>query len=254
MKRPAIQLYFGDLLKNPRVLRCSWGGRGVLIWTMSILHDSDEYGAVRWPLVEIAQAVGCPVTLIRELATKGVLKGSDTRVDPYRWAPSHAGKRGPEIVLVPEQDGPLWYSSRMVRDEYKRTNRGLGTRFGQPGKLPTTPPDTPPSGTPSRANGDGEGAPQGPPTRREGAGASASSSISTAVVTPTDNAHATPHSKVNGGHKNALENQHRGAWRRDPNLALAHAAALGIRARPGETVEQLVARCDAKEAEKPRAA
>lgn len=223
MKRPAIQLYFGDLLKNPRVLRCSWAARGALIWTMSILHDSDEYGAVRWPLVEIAQAVGCPATLIRELATKGALKGDDNHVEAYRWAPSHAGKRGSEIVLVPEQDGPLWYSSRMVRDEYKRTNRGIATRIGPGGKLPTPPPNTPPRGTPNRGNGDGNGGPSAPPSRGEGGGASASSSF-TSIALPEPIATArgltgTPQNTIKTiGNKLTIKGVKHGGMSRDEQL------------------------------------
>lgn len=170
MKRPAIQLYFGDWLRNAKLRRCSWGARGVLIEVMALMHDSDEYGTLRWQLDEIAQAVGAPPSFLRELATKGVLKGGDKQVPAYRWAPSHGGKRGSEVVLVEEQPGPLWYSSRMVRDEYKRTKRGIGTRFGPGGKLPTAPPNPTPSASPTQREGDGEGGETGPPIRREGGG------------------------------------------------------------------------------------
>lgn len=242
MKRPAIQLYFGDLLKNPRVLRCSWAARGALIWTMSILHDSDEYGAVRWPLAEIAQAVGCPVTLMRELATKGALKGGDTHAEAYRWAPSHAGKRGAEVVLVPEQEGPLWYSSRMVRDEYKRTNRGLGTRFGQPGKLPTAPPNQTPDKPPTRGNGGGDGSPHSPPTRREGAGASSSSSVSSIAklgVIPTEEG---PAGKGNGAVENEASSTSKingkGMEFDDPKWIAASAITVDRPRREGEAYSE----------------
>lgn len=247
VKRPAIQLYFGDLLKNPNVRRCSWAARGALVWTMSLLHDSDEYGALRWTLMEIAQGIGCPLQLVKELADKNALKGGDRHVPEYRWAPSHAGKRGPEVVLVPEQDGPLWYSSRMVRDEYKRSNRGVGTRFGGTMKLPTGTPTPAPSGTPSRANGDGNGSPNGPPSQREGAGASSSSSSSTMQLTDfaadarTREPSEAP-AKSTAGHKNGHENQKLAAitgWMTDDKACEAKAAACGIKPLRGETYAQL---------------
>lgn len=252
MKRPAIQLYFGDLMKNPKVKRCGWAARGVLIWTMALLHDEEEYGAVRWPLIEIAQAVGCPFTLMRELADKGALKGGDKRVEAYRWAPSHAGKRGPEVILVPEQEGPLWYSSRMVRDEYKRTKCGIGTRFGTSGKLPTGTPDTSPSGTPSRANGDGDGSPSGPPNRGEGDGASSSSSSSTKQCSepPTSSRDPLQTEKSTAGHNNGLQKQPFAT--RSPEGAKAKAESLGMRTMPGETTEQLVARINMEIAQRER--
>src|SRR6185295_538142 len=104
MDRPAIQLYFGDFEGNEKVKRCTWGARGALLYVMGLLHRSDEYGALRWPLKEIAGAIGAPLALVKEIVAKGCLKGSDTHVEAYRWAPRHAGKRGPEVVLVPEQD------------------------------------------------------------------------------------------------------------------------------------------------------
>ncbi len=162
MKRPAIQLYFGDLFKNPKVKRCSWAARGALVWTMGLFHDSDEYGMLHWPLDEIAQAVGCPMKIMQELAIKGAIKGHDIHCPAYLWAPSHAGTLGPEVVLIREQEGPLWYSARMVRDEYLRNTRGATTRFGV---------NPSPKETPSRRVGE-------TPSQRQGDGASSSSSVS----------------------------------------------------------------------------
>lgn len=168
MKRPAFQFYPADWRNNAKLRRCSWAARGAWIDVLGLLHDSDEYGVLRWPLKEIAQAVGCPLALVKELADKGVLKGCDTgRCTALRYAPMHAGRRGPEVVLVAEQSGPVWYSSRFVRDEFIRLARGAGTRFGES-------PDPPPKG------GIGE-APKPPPSRRQGDGAS-----STSTSTPSD--------------------------------------------------------------------
>lgn len=238
MKRPAIQLYFGDLMKNPKVKRCGWAARGVLIWTMALLHDEEEYGAVRWPLIEIAQAVGCPFTLMRELADKGALKGGDKRVEAYRWAPSHAGKRGPEVILVPEQEGPLWYSSRMVRDEYKRTNRGVATRFGPGGKLPTGTP----SAEPTRGEGGQHDPPNGTPSRREGGGASSSSSSSiNGVHTPGIDARAIIGAKPLG-EKSPSKTKPGNGWQRSRDGQLAMGEYLGLPPRRGEVEAEYKAR------------
>ena len=43
---------------------------------------------------------------------------------PFIFCAIHAGKRASPVVLIPVQEGPLWFSSRMVEDEYKRTVRG----------------------------------------------------------------------------------------------------------------------------------
>lgn len=248
MKRPAIQLYFGDWLRNAKLRRCSWGARGVLVDVMALMHDSEEYGVLRWPLVEIARAVGCPVSLTKELAEKAVLKGGDKRVDAYRWAPSHAGTRGAEVVLVAEQEGPLWYSARMVRDEYKRTNRGVGTRFGTPAKLPTTTPKSSPSGTPSRGNGDANGAPYPSPSRREGDGASTAFSSSTMQFAESTQQRARDDGseRSTAGHKNGLKFKGKGssAWRRDAGAALEQARLRGFDALRGESTEELVRRID----------
>lgn len=40
------------------------------------LHDSDVYGACRWPSVNLAGAAGVPLKLAKELAQKNALKGA----------------------------------------------------------------------------------------------------------------------------------------------------------------------------------
>lgn len=95
------------------------------------MHDSDAYGLLRWPLAEIAQALGAPARILRELATKSVIRGADKgECTEFVYIPRHAGVDGEPVVLIPTQVGPLWYSSRMVRDEYVRSKRGEGSRFG----------------------------------------------------------------------------------------------------------------------------
>lgn len=252
MKRPAIQLYFGDWLRNAKLRRCSWGARGVLVEVMALMHDSEEYGALRWPLVEIAQAVGCPPALTRELAEKGVIKGGDKHIDAYRWAPSHAGKRGSEVVLVPEQDGPLWFSSRMVRDEYIRTKRGVGTRFGPGGKLPTAPPNHPPT----RRNGDGEGGGKGgdigPPNRREGDGPA----FAVALPSMEGSSNSTG-KRAREGHVNGRDSHpEKGKTSTPPGVSVQQAAlkalgrSVGLEPFVGELPEAFLERCQSAKAAK----
>lgn len=162
MKRPAFQFYTADWQGNSKLRRCSHIHKGVWVDVMCLMHDSDEYGVLRWPLEDIAQAVGCSIRLLRELVSKGVLKGAELgqRIEAFIYTPRHAGKDGVPVTLLPEQEGPIWYSSRMVRDEYVRSKRGEGTRFGDE-----------PKPTPNPTIGD-------EPTQREGCGPSTSSSTS----------------------------------------------------------------------------
>lgn len=146
MKRPAFQFYPGDWQRDANLRRCSHAARGAWMDVLCLLHDAEEYGILRWPLAEIASAAGAPVKLLRELADKGVLKGSDSEAIEYRFQPSHAGKLGDPVVLVPGGPGPCWYSGRFVKDEYVRQRRGAGTRFDSDNQPPKQEPNSPPMG------------------------------------------------------------------------------------------------------------
>lgn len=159
MKRPSFQFYPGDWLSNKNLRRCTHHERGVWMDVMCLMHDNDEeYGILRWPLQDIAEAVKCSMDDLLALVRKGVMKGSQpnlafgasfgvtlgstegsppnanqatkgaasnsiVRVE-YIFTPTHAGKKGEPVTLIPEQEGPIWYSSRMVLDEYVRNRRG----------------------------------------------------------------------------------------------------------------------------------
>ena len=183
MRRPAMQFYTGDWQGNAKLRRCTHAERGIWINVLCLMHDSDEYGVLRWPLRDIAQAVGCKVSELQSLRTKQVLKGGDhgEEIAELMYTPRHAGKDGDPVVLIPAQAGPLWYSSRMVRDEYIRAKRGEATRFeAEPKATPNLSPK-PPIGE----------APTGAPTAREGDGPSTSTSSSYKPV-PTANAVGAP--------------------------------------------------------------
>jgi hypothetical protein len=131
LKRPAFQFYPGDWRNNAKLRRCSWEARGVWIECMGLMHDSDEYGILRWPLREIAQALGAPMKVLKELVIKGVLYGCEKGdCESMVFTPKHGRRLGKPVVLVEAQPGPIWFSPRMVRDEYVRLKRGSGTRFG----------------------------------------------------------------------------------------------------------------------------
>ena len=154
MKRPSWQHYPGDWQRNAKLRRCSWSARGAWLEILGLMHDNaEEYGVLRWPSKEIANALGCPNNLVKELIDKAVMKGIEKGLCvPYVHTPTHAGKPGEPVTLIPTQEGPIWYSSRMVRDEYNRTVRGQGSRFGEP------PKPTPKGGigeTPTAPIGDG---------------------------------------------------------------------------------------------------
>lgn len=104
------------------------------------LHDSDEYGVLRWKLDDILRAAGVSEKSGKELVSKLVLKGSDGRISDFTYTPRHAGKDGETVVLISACDGPCWYSSRMVTDEWIRNRRGEKTQFtSQPKSTPKIP-------------------------------------------------------------------------------------------------------------------
>jgi hypothetical protein len=109
---------------------------------MCLLHDQEEYGIARWPLKEIAQAIGCTVQKLRGLVTKGVIKGADAgqKNESLVYVPRSGRKEGPAVTLINPQEGPIWFSSRMVIDEYKRVLRG------EYGATPKVTPDHSPKG------------------------------------------------------------------------------------------------------------
>lgn len=145
MKRPSFQFYPGDWSSNPNLKRCTFAEKGIWLEVLCLMHDQPEYGVLRWPLKEIAEAVKCRVADLQVLQRKDVLKGHDQALaEPFIYVPRSGRKDGEPVTLVPVQAGPLWYSSRMVKDEYVRTIRGESTRFGDGnGETPKHSPKPP---------------------------------------------------------------------------------------------------------------
>lgn len=165
--------YPADWRNNANLRRCSWAARGVWIEVMGLMHDTDDYGILRWSLKDIAQALGCPVALVKELSSKGVLKGCDSgQCKPVIYVPRSGRKEGDPVTLVEVQKGPIWFSSRMVKDEYVRSIRGESTRFND---------------APKPAPKGGIGADfDASPSQRQGDGYTSSSSVSIKPTTTTN--------------------------------------------------------------------
>ena len=142
MKRPSFQFYPADWQANSNLRRCTHEEKGIWIDVMCLLHDQEEYGIVRWSLKEIAQAIGCTTQKVRGLVSKGVLKGADVGEDcqPQIYIPRSGRREGAPVTLIPQQAGPIWFSSRMVEDEYKRVLRGEHGASPKPTPNPSPKP------------------------------------------------------------------------------------------------------------------
>jgi len=171
MKRPAFQFYPADWKSNSKLRRCSEAARGAWMDVLCLLHDSDDYGVIRWPLADIARAAGVPMKLLKELAEKDVLKGGEAGCEPYIYTPRHGRTEGDPVELVAKSESPCWYCSRFVRDEHVRQKRGDSTRFGEGNNPQNTSPNPSPKG--------GLGAPEG-----DGSTSSSSSSSSNTPYSP----------------------------------------------------------------------
>jgi hypothetical protein len=137
-RRPSFQFYTADWFSNPKLKRCTHAEKGMWADILCLLHDGEPYGVLRWPLTDIARAIGATVPAVSGLVRKGVLKGSDTHCESLIYVPRSGRKNGAPVTLIEEQDGPIWYSSRMVTDEHKS-----GVRGGASNITPNTAPKTP---------------------------------------------------------------------------------------------------------------
>ncbi len=109
---------------------------------MCLFHDQETYGVAHWTLRELAQAIGCTPAKLKGLVDKGILKGADTgqTCAAMVYTPRSGRKLGAPVVLVAEQPGPVWYSSRMVIDEHKRIARGDTSDAPKPTPKPAPKP------------------------------------------------------------------------------------------------------------------
>lgn len=177
MRRPSFQFYPGDWLGSTNLRRCTHAEKGIWLDVMCLMHDAQEYGVLRWPLKEIAGAVGCKPNDLKALLNKGVLKGDDQHLaEPFIYTPRSGRKDGDPVTLIHAQPGPLWYSSRMVRDEYVRKHRGTGSQFCSDGESDGEAPNEaskdvpmpPPKAAPMPPFGDGSSSSSSSSASQEG--------------------------------------------------------------------------------------
>ncbi|MGH8037063.1 MAG: hypothetical protein ACREPC_00245 [Stenotrophomonas sp.] len=123
-------------LKDRRLRSCSPAARGVWVDVMLHLLAQERPGVVMASVARIAKDTGADVATVRELATAGVLRGSDQRGAEFTWAPSHAGRKGEPIVLLSVEQGACWYCPELVREAHVRERRTASIR----GVVPIRPP------------------------------------------------------------------------------------------------------------------
>jgi hypothetical protein len=183
MKRPSFQFYPADWRNNAKLRRCSEAARGAWIDVLCLMHDSDEYGVLRWPLADIARAAGLPIKLLKELVERDVLKGGDKGCEAYIHTPVHARKKGAPVTLLEKTDSSCWYSSRFLTDEWRRSVSGGDTKF----KSPKDTPEDSPSGGKVKGEVKENDAPEYSPDDALGAGATSSSTSSTTLSNSESN-------------------------------------------------------------------
>jgi hypothetical protein len=181
MKRPSFQFYPGDWLSNGNLRRCTDAEQGVWVRVLCVLHDQDEYGIVRWTLKELAQAANTTPSVLKSLVKKGVLKGAEAReqAEAFVYVPRSGRKDGMPVTLIAAQDGPLWYSSRLVRDEYVRIARSNVAGIGEDnGGAQSDASKSTPNPSPNPPFGEDIGGGFGPCARGRSSSSSSSSSSS----------------------------------------------------------------------------
>lgn len=126
MRNPWFPFHTNDWLGNANLKRCSHEEKGIWVDILCLMNDSDTPGCLKWTLKEIAKAVGTKVDKVKKLAEKGVIKGSDDPKTMIHFSDFFAQKNSKpiEILIFFDMPGPLWYSSRMVRDHYLKIKRG----------------------------------------------------------------------------------------------------------------------------------
>lgn len=237
--RPWMPFYTADWLSNVKLKRCTHEEKGVWMDILCLMHESEEYGVLRWELKEIAHVVGCSMKALKSLISKGVLKGAEAREScpELVFTPIHARKRLPSVTILERQAGPIWYSSRMVEDEYKR-NAKQGNN-AQQNAAPKAPPNHSPKPPFGESFGDSpDHSPDlSPPTRAretEDRGQNKNKSYSGGVgdsqgVGPVDNSESPPLSADAIGEQLVLLEAERGRTLRLSSRA--HEALLRLEAR-----------------------
>lgn len=139
-KRPSFQFYPADWVSDSKLKRISHELKGIWIDVMCLLHDSDEYGLLRWPLEDIAKSVGCTKSKIQKLVSQGILRGVHRNQDSDEII--HKTKKKTIEIVMKSERGPVWYSRRMLLDEHIRQKRGKGGELSLNNENVPRPKDT----------------------------------------------------------------------------------------------------------------
>lgn len=126
MKRRYLNIATADWLANAKLRRAGHYLKGVWFDILCLMNDSDEVGVLRWSAKEIAAAVGCQPEDVAELLRLGIIKGIEMGGFSTIEKVSISKRNLPpqEVILLPPQPAPIYYSSRMILDNYKANSRG----------------------------------------------------------------------------------------------------------------------------------
>ncbi len=132
VRRPSFDFYPDKWMLDKDLSRCTDADQGVWMRVLCVLHDSDEYGVVRWPIEDLARAARTDVDSVRRLLEKGVLGGVEMAGDMggisqgiyHTFTRKHATQPGKSVEILAPQEGPIFFCRKFVRDEFIRAERG----------------------------------------------------------------------------------------------------------------------------------
>jgi hypothetical protein len=138
--RAGLQIGVAYWLGDQGLRRCTHEERGVWLEVMCLMQQSQERGVLRWPLVELAEAVKSPVSVLETLVLKGVMGGrSSTSLPndelyacsqmPFVYTPRHSGRLGEPVILMDEVAGDVWFAPEMLIEEHKRRRQMQSSVF-----------------------------------------------------------------------------------------------------------------------------
>lgn len=129
--RDEFRLSKRRLRENPKFRALTPSEKWFWIDTCMFLDDQNPPGISRWDLDRVANAVPCPVQLLRKLHGLDILKGAPAGQKCESYV--HTDRSKQAHTLVASQEGPIWYSSAIVREDYLRA---LAKKSGKQGGNP----------------------------------------------------------------------------------------------------------------------
>jgi hypothetical protein len=123
---------------NGGVRSCTAEERVVWLEILMLMSKAETRGMLAKPLERIAVMAGTGVEVLCSLISNGLLKGRDGPPEfpvddvrqsiPFVYRPRHAGKLGPAVTLIAENDGPIWYCDWMVLENYRSERASCGVK------------------------------------------------------------------------------------------------------------------------------